>query len=265
MPRNKDLKRLVRTRMQKTGEAYTTALAQIVKKPRTARPSAAPDGTARKARKAADHAITLTAPGTSAAPAATASGGSSVTDPADFAKVAGMSDDVLKEKTGCNWQRWVAALDAHGAAKMSHAEIARIVTGKYKMGPWWGQMVTVGYERIRGLRARGQRRDGRYNAGKSRTYNVPVATLFDAWADASMRRRWMDGAKARVRTSNAPKSLRLGWEDGTIVSVGFVAKGASKSSVALEHEKLPDNATAERMKKYWSERLDALGELLAGD
>ena len=38
MPRNKDLKRLVRARMKKTGEAYTTARTQTIKKhdkPRT--------------------------------------------------------------------------------------------------------------------------------------------------------------------------------------------------------------------------------------
>ena len=34
MPRNKDLKRLVRARMSKTGEAYTTARAQLQKKTR---------------------------------------------------------------------------------------------------------------------------------------------------------------------------------------------------------------------------------------
>jgi hypothetical protein len=32
MPRQKDLKRLVRARMRKTGEAYTAARAQILKK-----------------------------------------------------------------------------------------------------------------------------------------------------------------------------------------------------------------------------------------
>ena len=33
MPRQKDLKRLVRTRMRKTGEAYTAARAQILRNP----------------------------------------------------------------------------------------------------------------------------------------------------------------------------------------------------------------------------------------
>ena len=129
MPRDKDLKRLVRARMQKTGEAYTTARAQLLAKPT---------------------AITHRDESRALAP----------TPAIDYAKLAGMSDAVVKEKTGCTWDRWVEALDSHGAAEMPHREIADLVHKKYKVGDWWSQMVTVGYERIKGLRARGQRRDG---------------------------------------------------------------------------------------------------------
>jgi hypothetical protein len=233
MPRNKDLKRLVRTRMTKTGEAYTAARAQIVRKTRTTAPAAPPP-----------------------APA--------VADtPPDYEAIAGFKDAILKEKTGCTWERWVHALDRHGAAEMSHREIADLVNTKYKVGPWWGQMVTVGYERIKGLRARGQRRDGSYEANKSRTYDVPVRTLFEAWHDASIRRRWLDADGVKVRTATAPKSMRLGWNDGGIIAINFMAKGRAKSAVALSHMKLPDKTTAERLKKYWGERLDALGQALA--
>ena len=38
MPTQKDLKRLVRARMRRTGEAYTTARAQIITKPETNAP-----------------------------------------------------------------------------------------------------------------------------------------------------------------------------------------------------------------------------------
>ena len=237
MPRNKDLKRLVRTRMTKTGEAYTTARAQIMKKPRATTRAAAPSASPPSRAVAAEKP--------------------------DYAVLAGMTDAILKEKTGCTWERWVHALDRHHADQMSHREIAALVNDKYKVGPWWGQMVTVGYERIKGLRARGQRRDGSYEAGKSRTYDVPVTMLFDAWADASVRRRWLDGANVRVRTATAPKSIRLGWDDGSIIAVNFTNKGKSKSAVALAHTKLPDRETANRFKDYWSERLDALGEVLA--
>ncbi|MEO6525002.1 MAG: hypothetical protein ABIP93_00090, partial [Gemmatimonadaceae bacterium] len=99
MPRQKDLKRLVRARMLKTGEAYTAARAQVVRKPRESTPS---DDTVRAATPA---------------PIAHA-------EPKDYAALAGMSDAVVKETTGCTWARWVAALDYHGASKLSHRQIA---------------------------------------------------------------------------------------------------------------------------------------------
>lgn len=233
MTRDKDLKRLVRTRMKKTGEAYTTARAQITRK------------TAARKR-----AVAASAP--AAAP-----------DPNDYAKLAGMSDTVIKEKTGCNWARWVKSLDYHGAATMSHSDIAKLVSEKYKVPDWWTQTVTVGYERIRGLRARGQRRDGSYEASKSRTFNVSVSKLFNAWKDASLRKRWLDEPGLKVRTATEPKSMRLGWSDGTIIAVGFYPKGKAKSAVAVQHTKLPDRQTADRLKQYWAERFDALDEALA--
>ncbi len=222
MPRNKDLKRLVRARMRKTGEAYTAARANIVRKSDSTSPSQF-----------------------------------------DFAALAGMSDASLREKTGCTWERWVHALDRLKADKMSHGEIAELVKTKYKIDSWWSQTVTVGYERIKGLRARGQRRDGSYEATKSRTFDVPVTKLFNAWAKAPVRRRWLDGASVKVRTATAPKSIRLDWTDGSIIAVGFIAKTKTKSSVAVAHTKLPDKESATRVKQYWGERLDALGEVLA--
>jgi len=233
MTRNKDLKRLVRTRMKKTGEAYTTARAQIT-------------------RKTAAGKRTVAA----SAPAA-------ARDLKDYAALAGMSDAVIKQKTGCTWDKWVKSLDYHGAEKMSHGDIARLVSEKYKVPSWWTQTVTVGYERIKGLRARGQRRDGTYEASKSRTFNVPVTTLFNAWKDANIRKRWLGEADVKVRTATAPKSMRLGWSDGTIIAVGFYPKGKTKSSVAVQHTKLPDRETADRLKQYWSERFEALSEALA--
>ena len=217
MTQNKDLKRVVRARMKKTGESYTSARAHIAKTPR----------------------------------------------PVDYAKLAGMSNAVIKEKTGCTWEKWVKSLDYHGAEKMTHREIAAVVSEKYKVGDWWTQTVTVGYERIKGLRVRGQRRDGTYEAGKSRTFNVPVQELFDLWSDGRKRKRWLD-ADVKIRTSTPPKTMRITWTDGTIIAIGFTPKGPGKSSVAVQHTKLPDRATAESLKAYWSERLDALGAVISG-
>jgi hypothetical protein len=234
MPQNKDLKRLVRARMKKTGEAYTAALARINSKPRTTPASGATSPSALRAKSK------------------------------DYAVAAGISDAAVKAKTGCTWERWVKTLDHHGAERMSHREIATLVNEKYKIDGWWSQNVTVGYERIKGLRARGQRRDGTFETSKSRTFDVSVTALFDAWADAGVRRRWLKDATVKVRTATAPKSMRLDWNDHTIIAVGFAAKGKSKSSVAVQHTKLPDKETANHLKQYWSDQLDALKEVLAG-
>jgi uncharacterized protein YndB with AHSA1/START domain len=157
----------------------------------------------------------------------------------------------------------VKSLDYHGAAEMSHRDIATLIRTKYETPSWWTQSVAVGYERIRGLRARGQQRDGTYGATKSRTFNVPVATLFEAWIDASTRKRWLNGANVKVRTATAPKTIRLDWTDGSILAVGFTAKGKSKSAVALEHSKLPNRDAVTAIKDYWSDRFDALADVLA--
>lgn len=216
MPKEKDLKRLVRARMEKTGEAYTAARLQIVKKNEA---------------------------------------------PPDYAKVAGMSDASVQKQTGRAWAEWVRLLDAAKAQEKPHRDIVAHVSS-LGTPDWWSQMVTVGYERIRGLRDRGQRRGGTYEATRSRTFNVPIETLFKAFADARTRRRWLP-VKIVVRTATAPKSMRINWDDGSLVAIGFLAKGANKSSVAISHEKLPDKAAVAAVKQAWGGYFDALAELLA--
>jgi len=225
MPANKDFKRLVRGRMQKTGEAYTTARAHLLKQ----KPAAIP-------------------------PAAS-----------DYAKLAGRSDAVLKERTGCTWARWVKALDGAQAYTWSHREIATYVHEKYKVPGWWAQTVTVGYERIKGLRAIGQRRDGSFEASKSRTFAVPLVRLYRAFHDSRTRARWLPGVDLTIRTATRGKSMRITWRDRTSVEVGFMNKGAGRSQVALSHVKLPDRAAQKRVKQHWADRLDALKEILAAE
>src|ERR1051325_11063564 len=127
MPTNKDFKRLVRGRMRKTGESYTSARAHLLREEHSpkARKSATPLGVA---------------------PA----------EKPDYAKLAGMADDKVKKATGCNWERWGYALDRVEAHTWPHRQIAEYIREKYKTPSWWTQTVTVGYERIKGLRARGQ-------------------------------------------------------------------------------------------------------------
>jgi hypothetical protein len=183
----------------------------------------------------------------------------------DYATLAGRSDAVLEEKTGCTWERWVKTLDHVQAYTWSHREIVTYIHEKYDVPGWWAQAVTVGYERIRGLRAVGQRRDGSFEASKSRTFAVPLVRLYRAFHDSRTRARWLPGVDLTVRTATRGKSMRITWPDRTSVEVGFTSKGPAKSQVAVQHGKLPDRAAQTRVKQYWAERLDALKGILAGE
>jgi uncharacterized protein YndB with AHSA1/START domain len=242
MPQQKDLKRVVRARMQKTGESYTAARVHVLAKrdSAAAKKTSTPESGGTRKRAAAKP----------------------VEPKPDYAGLAGMSDATIKARTGCDWERWVKHLDHWGAADKTHREIAAHVHEKFGVPEWWTQSVTVGYERIKGLRAIGQRRSGVYETSKSKTIAVPLAKLYAAWATPAARKRWLPGVKLTVRKANADKSMRITWDDGTSVEVGFFAKGAAKSMVAVQHGKLSDRARADELKRFWGERLDALAASL---
>jgi len=248
MPTDKDFKRLVRGRMQKTGESYTTARAHLLAQ------SPSPQSRRAPARALSTSALRPSKAPSEAAPAV---------GPTEYARLAGQTDAVIKARTGCTWERWVHALDHVGASEWAHRDIARYVHEKYKIPGWWAQSVTTGYERIKGLREIGQRRGGSFEASKSRTFAVPIARLYRAFRDARTRARWLPDVALTIRTATPNKSMRITWPDGTSVSLWFQAPSGAKSQVSVQHEKLPDRAAQTRLKQYWTERLDALREMLA--
>jgi hypothetical protein len=122
--------------------------------------------------------------------------------------------------------------------------------------------VTVGYERIKGLRAIGQRRSGAWEASKSKTFHVPIDELFGAWSQPKTRARWLP-EKVTVRRATRNKSMRITWPDGTSVELWFQSKGG-KSQVSVQHTKLKSKADVDARKKFWGESLAALNDLLTG-
>src|SRR5512146_48686 len=96
---------------------------------------------------------------------------------------------LARKASGRNEMR-LAGVDRAGARKMAHKDIALLLSRKFGVPDWWGQLVTVGYEQARGLRAAHERSDG-FAATASRTVHAPVDRLFDAWRDAQSRGRWL--------------------------------------------------------------------------
>lgn len=169
----------------------------------------------------------------------------------------------VRRATGRDRDEWFALLDTWGAGGRPFREIADWLMGEHDLSRWWAQKLIVEYEQARGLRPTGVRRGGTFSATASKTVGVPVERLFEAFADARLRGRWLPGAKMRVRTTEQGRSARFDWEDGgTRVNATFTDKGKAKSQVGVEHAHLPDTKSAEEAKVFWRERLSALKERL---
>lgn len=173
-----------------------------------------------------------------------------------------MSDEAIERRTGHGWEHWFDLIDEWGGTRRTHREIAAWLASEHRIGGWNAQSITVSYERARGGRAVGEKADG-FAITASKTVNVPVERLFDAFVDPDERRSWLLDGELRERTANRPKAARFDWGDGTTrVVVGFDSKGAEKSVVSLEHQRLFDAEEADRMKTYWRERVAELKEVL---
>jgi uncharacterized protein YndB with AHSA1/START domain len=173
-------------------------------------------------------------------------------------KVNGISSAAVEAKTGKTWPRWRAALDAAGARAMSHQEIVAHLAQKHRLGPWWQQMVTVGYEQMTGRRVKHQTTAG-FQISRSKTIQALPEAVFAAWKDSRKRRGWLQDGSCTIRTAIVPRSLRMTWDGGSSsVEVGFTDKGTGKTQVVVNHTKLADAAAAQRMRTYWAAQLERL-------
>lgn len=178
-------------------------------------------------------------------------------------KYGGISGDAVRAKTGKDWAEWLDVLDKEDASALPHKEIADLLYTKYGVPAWWCQMVTVGYEQARGLRAVHQKSDG-FSASASKTIHAPISALSNAVTDETLRAKWM-GKKTYTITKATPnKSVRMTWGKGgaTRVSFGLYPKGKTKSQIAIQHEKLGSADEVAQMKTYWGKALDKLASLV---
>lgn len=166
----------------------------------------------------------------------------------------GMSDDAVKAATGRDWTEWRAFLDSAGSAAKSHKQIALDLYAAGMPG-WWAQVVTVGYERMTGRRAVGQRRDGAFSARVSRTVAGDKDAALARWLAAIGDRAEYDDVLAegepRVTSSANWRYWKVDLEDGSRVSVTIYEKGADKANIGIGHEKIGAAEAAARWKLWW--------------
>lgn len=233
MPTQKTFKRRVRARMTKTGESYTSARQQLIR--RADLPAGSDPFGAAAAHRAADPEPAVEFP---------------------------TSEEAVLGATGRTYPAWFAILDAWGATARRHSEIAAWLADEHGVAPWWRQSVTVAYERARGMRAIHQMTDG-FSVAVTRTVAAEADAALAAFTDPAIRSSWLGDANVTQRRTTAAGSARFDWADPPsrlVVVVG--SKGPDRSTVSVSHERLPDADTAAREKAAWKARLEALKAVL---
>ncbi len=173
-----------------------------------------------------------------------------------------MSDDAVAAKTGKRWDEWFTLLDAAGAQKLKHPEIVAVLAEQHSVAPWWRQMVTVQYERARGLRAKHETTGG-FQVSASRTVAAPIAAVYKAWADTRTRQKWLPPAELKPLGQTPETRVSFVGAGDSRVEVRLVAKNAEKTQVTIQARKLANATAVKRQKAYWAAALGALQARLA--
>lgn len=262
MTRARTTKSLIRARMAKTGERYTTARRHVL-----AAATAAPGTPAMPGvRPAAALTSSVPAPGDGAVRASTR--------PAADARGA-VSEARVVERTGHDLAYWFRLLDAFGAAAKGHTASARFLRTDHGVDGWYSQAITVLHERARGIRTVNQRVTGVFAFGASKTVPAPVPEVRAAFEDRRARRGWTRGLDAGllaalaagvdgrqgpgfVPRSRGQVSCRFPWGTSR-VEILLMPRPDGRTVIHVDHAKLASRADVEARRPLWKAALAAAG------
>lgn len=172
----------------------------------------------------------------------------------------------IEKTSGRSWEDWVALLDAAGAEKLKHSEIATL---SYENMPehvsnrgWWSQGVAIAYEHQKGLRVPGQSSTGDFSANASKTFPGDKDAAIARWLEVVEDRDEFGGVALEEEPSTSStekwRYWRVALADGTRVSVTISDKPGGKSTLAVQHSKLESAEDIDRWKRVWKEILGQL-------
>lgn len=119
--------------------------------------------------------------------------------------------------------------------------------------------MTVGYERIAGLRLPHQQPDGTFSAGKSRTVTVDAELIREMLLDDDDRADLFPGYETELRSRTTSKVLRVGIGPGT-AQIALEPHDDGRVKITIAHDKLPTAEAVEEWKGYWTDWLEAVDE-----
>jgi hypothetical protein len=168
-----------------------------------------------------------------------------------------MADDTLREATGRGWDEWCEILDGWPGLGDGHTAVATYLREEHDVEGWWAQTITVGYERITGLRLPHQQPDGTFTAGKSRTVTADAALIREMLLDGEARSDLFPGLETTLRSRPTSKVLRIGIGPGT-AQIALDPQDDDRVKITIAHDRLPTAEAVEDWKGYWSDWLQAV-------
>ena len=179
------------------------------------------------------------------------------------AKKSVISDASAVKATGRGFDHWFAVLDAFGAPAKGHTASAAHLRMDHGVRGWHAQMITVAYERSRGLRSLNQSCTGEFQVGVSKAVagtveDVVAAMRGKGWlegADPELARAWPDPAPWTMKRPGDAK-LRFKWGAGA-VEIRVTAK-KNGATVVVDNMKLADATHVERRRSQWRAALEKL-------
>jgi hypothetical protein len=258
MTRARALKTAIRTRALKTGERYTTARRHVLKALKFKVGDAEGLPRHKQGLPPRDEGF----PRQAAVGAVSAKGS--------------VSDAKSREKTGHGLDHWFGVLDRFGAVEKGHTAAARHLYDVHGVDGWYAQGITVAYERARGVRTVNQRCDGEYEVSASKVVTAETPRVIAALSQKRQRVKWAAAADqalvaALAAALDAPSSkgfivrpdgqarVRYKW-DGTTVELRLTPKPGGKTSLVVQHMKLPSADSVETRRAEWRAAFQAIAD-----
>ncbi|GAA1763472.1 DUF4287 domain-containing protein [Agromyces humatus] len=171
--------------------------------------------------------------------------------------VDGVGDDAVREATGRGRDEWFDLLDAAGATGWKHRDIASWLAGEHRVDPWWSQNVTVAYEQARGIRRPGQRQDGTYEAGVTRTVALEKTEALRALAAVVTDELGVEPLALNLTAANP--TARFPLDGGEFVLASSSDRPGGRASIGLVWGGMPDDARLVDVKARMREWLASVG------
>ncbi len=182
--------------------------------------------------------------------------------------------------TGKHWDQWISILNKAGASYWIRKDITEYLKTKHKLKPWWVQLVTSCYEVHIGRRQEGRNLKGEYAVTVTKTFYISQKKMWNFLNSLNGLKTWLDtmspfmlkekeqfevygGIFGEVRTMKKPERVRLTWQDAedlkkTVVQLYIVPRPGEKCIVAIQHDKIPNASSKEKLLRRWKSVLNEI-------